>query len=36
MALDFAFEIADFRFKSSEPSDKECIQPQSAISNLKL
>ena len=32
---DFRFEKVDFRFKGSEVGSKECIQPQSAISNLK-
>jgi hypothetical protein len=41
--LDFRMQIADFlrelnadfRFKSSKPRGKECVQPQSAIYNHK-
>jgi hypothetical protein len=29
------FKNADFRFKSLVPHRKECMQPQSAIYNLK-
>jgi len=32
---DFRFENEDFRFKSSIPPGKECIQSQSSIINLK-
>ena len=32
---DFRFKNADFRFKSLVPRRKECMQPQSAIYNLK-